>query len=141
MLSLLYLGVKAQQYIFSSSRMSLDKKTLLKTRLNPGLNLTIFRGTVPIWQCVLRILAISSLNSPERHFFFSFYSHRKRLRGRAWSETMLIDGLLPTQARFRSNISPMVYYLHLPNLVSASWSWRISSGTGANQTRRNIFNG
>ena len=47
MLSLLYLGVKAQQYIFSSSRMSLDKKTLLKTRLNPGLNLTIFRGTGP----------------------------------------------------------------------------------------------
>ena len=47
MLSLLYLGVKAHQYIFSSSRMSLDKKTLLKTRLNPGLNLTIFRGTGP----------------------------------------------------------------------------------------------
>ena len=47
-----YLGVKAQQYFFSSSCMSLDKKTLLKTRLNPGLNLTIFWGTGPwsSWQ-------------------------------------------------------------------------------------------
>ena len=47
-----YLGVKAQQYFFSSSCMSLDKKTLLKTWLNPGLNLTIFWGTGPwsSWQ-------------------------------------------------------------------------------------------
>ena len=45
MLSLLYLGVKAGQYFVSSSRMFLDKKTLLQIWLNPGLNLTIFRGT------------------------------------------------------------------------------------------------
>ena len=47
MLSLLYLGVKAQQYFFSLSCMSLEKKTFLKTKLNPGLNVTIFRGTGP----------------------------------------------------------------------------------------------
>ena len=39
--------VKAQQYFVSSSYMFLDKKTLLKMWLNPGLNLTIFRGTEP----------------------------------------------------------------------------------------------
>ena len=37
----------AQQYFFSSSCMFLDKKTFLKTRLNPGLNLSIFWGTGP----------------------------------------------------------------------------------------------
>ena len=47
MLSFLFFEVKAQQYFVSSSCMFLDKKTLLKTWLNPGLNLTIFRGTGP----------------------------------------------------------------------------------------------
>ena len=47
MLSLLYLGSKAEQYFVSLSCMFLDKKTLLKIGLNPGLNLTIFRGTEP----------------------------------------------------------------------------------------------
>ena len=46
MLSLLHLGVKAQQYFVSSSCTFLDEKTLLKIWLNPGLNLTIFRGTL-----------------------------------------------------------------------------------------------
>ena len=45
MLSLLYLGVKAGQYFVSSSHMFLDKKTLLQIWHNPGLKLTIFRGT------------------------------------------------------------------------------------------------
>ena len=45
-LSLLYLGVKAQQHFVSSSCTFLDEKTLLKTWLNPGLNLTIFQGTL-----------------------------------------------------------------------------------------------
>ena len=44
-MSLPYLRVKAKQYVVSSSRMFLDKKTLLKIWLNPGLNLTTFRGT------------------------------------------------------------------------------------------------
>ena len=44
---LLYLREKAQQYFVSSSCMFLDKKTLLKGKLNPGLNLIIFRGTRP----------------------------------------------------------------------------------------------
>ena len=44
-LSFLFFGVKAQQYFVSSSYMFGDRKTLLKLRLNPGLNLTIFRGT------------------------------------------------------------------------------------------------
>ena len=35
MLSLLYVGVKAQQYFVSSSYMFLDTKTLLKIWLNP----------------------------------------------------------------------------------------------------------
>ena len=45
MLSSLNLGVKTQKYFVSSSNTLLDKKTLLKSWLNPGLRLTIFRGT------------------------------------------------------------------------------------------------
>ena len=44
-LSFLYLGVKAQPYFVSLSDMFIDKKTLLKIWLNPGLNLNIFLGT------------------------------------------------------------------------------------------------
>ena len=47
MLSSLYLVVNAQQYFVTSSCMFLDEKTVLKIWLNPGLNLTIFRGTGP----------------------------------------------------------------------------------------------
>ena len=47
MLSSLNLGLKTQQYFVSSSDMFLDKKTLLEIWLNPGLNLTTFRGTGP----------------------------------------------------------------------------------------------
>ena len=36
MLSLLYLGEKAEQYFVSLSCMLLDKKTLLKIELGPG---------------------------------------------------------------------------------------------------------
>ena len=36
---------KGSTYFASSSRMFLDKKTLLQISLNPGLKLTIFRGT------------------------------------------------------------------------------------------------
>ena len=39
------LEVKAQLYFVSSSYMLLHKKTLFKIWLNPGLNVTIFRGT------------------------------------------------------------------------------------------------
>ena len=46
-LSSLNLEVKTPQYFVSSSDLFLDKKTLLKIRVNPGLNLTIFRGTGP----------------------------------------------------------------------------------------------
>ena len=38
MLSLLYLAVKAKQYFVCSRCISLDKKTLLKIWLNPGLS-------------------------------------------------------------------------------------------------------
>ena len=41
------ISVKAQQHFTSSNCMFLGKKTLLKIWLNPGLNLTIFRGTEP----------------------------------------------------------------------------------------------
>ena len=47
MLSFLFFEVKTQQYFVSSSNMFLDKKTLLKIWLNPGLNLIIFQGTGP----------------------------------------------------------------------------------------------
>ena len=47
MLSFLFFESKAQQYFVSSSYTFLNKKTLLKIWLNPGLNLTIFRGTRP----------------------------------------------------------------------------------------------
>ena len=45
MLSLLFLRVKAQRYFVTSSCLFLDEKTVLEIWLNPGLNLTIFRGT------------------------------------------------------------------------------------------------
>ena len=47
MSSLLYFGVKVEQYFVSSSCIFLDIKTLLKVWLNPGLMLTISRGTGP----------------------------------------------------------------------------------------------
>ena len=46
-LSSLSLEVKALQYFVSSSDLLLDKKTLVKIWLNPGLNLTIFGGAWP----------------------------------------------------------------------------------------------
>ena len=46
-LLLLYLVIKTKQYIVTSSCMFLDEKTMLEIWLNPGLNLTIFRGTGP----------------------------------------------------------------------------------------------
>ena len=46
MLSSLNLAVKTQKVV-SLSNMFLEKKTLLKIWLNPGFNLTIFRGTGP----------------------------------------------------------------------------------------------
>ena len=42
MLLLLYLVVKTEQYIVTSSCRFLDEKTMLEIWLNPGLNLTIF---------------------------------------------------------------------------------------------------
>ena len=42
-----FIEVKAQQYFVISRYMFLDKNTLLKIWLNPGLNLTKFRGTGP----------------------------------------------------------------------------------------------
>ena len=48
-LSFLLSEVKAQQYFVSSRYMFLDKNTLLKIWLNPGLNLTMFRGMGPRW--------------------------------------------------------------------------------------------
>ena len=48
-LSFLLFEVKAQQYFVSSRYMFLGKNTLLKIWLNPGLNLTMFRGMGPRW--------------------------------------------------------------------------------------------
>ena len=49
MLSLLYLVVEAQQNFVTSSCMFLDENTVLEISLNPGLNLTIFRGNGPMF--------------------------------------------------------------------------------------------
>ena len=45
MLSFLYLVLKAQQQFVTLSCIFLDEKTMLEIWLNPGLNLTTFRGT------------------------------------------------------------------------------------------------
>ena len=63
--SLIFLGVKAQQCFVSSRCMFLEKKTLLKIWLNPGLNLIIFRGTGPRF-----------LN--QRHLWRSYCKKRER---------------------------------------------------------------
>ena len=47
MLSLLYLRVKALQCFASLSYMFLDKKTVLKFRLNLRVNITIFQEAGP----------------------------------------------------------------------------------------------
>ena len=47
MLTFPFLKVEAQQCFVSSGCMFLGKKALLKIWINPGLNLTIFRGTGP----------------------------------------------------------------------------------------------
>ena len=47
MLSLLYLGVKAQQHFLSSCCVFSDEKTLLKIWVNPGLNLRSFEELGP----------------------------------------------------------------------------------------------
>ena len=55
MLSLLYLGVHAEQYVFCQLELHVlrqEKLSILKIWLNPGLNLTIFRGTRP-WMLLL----------------------------------------------------------------------------------------
>ena len=51
--------MKAQQYFVSLSCVFLDKKTLIKIFLNPGLNLTIFQGTRCRSIIFLRILQIT----------------------------------------------------------------------------------
>ena len=43
----MFLMVKTHQYFIASNCMFLDEKTVFKIWLNPGLNLTIFRGTGP----------------------------------------------------------------------------------------------
>ena len=59
MLLLLYLAVKAQLYFVHSSYTFVDKKTVLNIWLNPGLNLTIFRGTGP-WHLFIHLNAFFS---------------------------------------------------------------------------------
>ena len=57
-LSSLNFRVKTQKYFVSSSDMFLDRKTLLEIWLNPGLNLTIFRGTGPMTCIFLSLLSL-----------------------------------------------------------------------------------
>ena len=77
MLSSLNLGVKKQKYFLSSSNMLLDKKTVLKIWLNPGLNLAIVRGTGP-----------RSLKE-KTYFLYQRKSNEEILKGLASEETSL----------------------------------------------------
>ena len=81
MLSLLYLVVKAQQHFVTSSCMFLDEKTVLEIWLNPGLNLTIFRGTGPrTWSTTLvKTFLRAALDSRNR---FEQITHRYFYRAR-----------------------------------------------------------
>ena len=73
MLSLLYLWVKAQQSFVSSSCMFWAKKTLFKIWLNPGLNLTTFRGTGPrhLFNCDYIRLCIPRIEAQRPAFSLS----------------------------------------------------------------------
>ena len=69
MLSSLNLRVKTQKYFVSWSNMFLDKKTLLKIWLNPGLNLTIFGGTGPRWfRQAAHFSTINTINKPALNY-------------------------------------------------------------------------
>ena len=74
MLSSLSLGVKARKYFVSSSDIFLDKKTLLKIWLNPGLNLTIFRGTRPRSSncCVCEMKHATGMETCTKIYFFVY---------------------------------------------------------------------
>ena len=41
--------------------------------------------------------------------------------------------------RIKYTIESMVFYSHLPNMVSAGWLWRISREIGADRRQRSIF--
>lgn len=64
-------------------------------------------------------------------FFFSSLQN-KQLGSHAWKWGLAIYIIIYT-------INLMVYCSHLPHMVCASWLWRISRGTGANQKRRFFF--
>ena len=65
MLSFLFFKVKAQQYFVSSSYTFFYKKALRKIWLNPGLNLTIFRGTGP-WVLNLNFMGLERMGHPSK---------------------------------------------------------------------------
>ena len=72
MLSLLYLGVKAQQYFVSSSCMFLDKKTLLKVWLNlvwVKLNRLSRNRALAVLYRRVTDNSLSSLTSDDLNFF------------------------------------------------------------------------
>ena len=73
MSSLLYFGVKVEQYFVSSSCIFLDIKTLLKVWLNPGLMLTISRGTGP-WP-LRNYVIITSIRTPTKKIFLKSISN------------------------------------------------------------------
>ena len=69
MLLLLYLVVKTEQYIVTSSCRFLDEKTMLEIWLNPWLNLTIFRGTGPdLWSSLLSTRKVTYSSRGEKRW-------------------------------------------------------------------------
>ena len=92
-------------------------------------------------ECLVRNLAISSLDSRKRNFFSSLVN--KRLGGRTlkrdWSMVYSPSASFPGKYFHRSTSSPFQYTIdcsRLPNLVNAGWLWRISWGLWANHKQQ-----
>ena len=90
---------------------------------------------------LVRILAISSLDSRERNFLSPLVN--KRLGGRTlkrdWSMVYSPSASFPGKYIHRSTSSPFQYTIdcsHLPNLVNAGWLSRISWGLWANHKQQ-----
>ena len=75
---LLYLRVKAQQYLFNSLCMFLDKETWLKIWLNLALKVTIFQGAGP-WHFSRFTVVDKSMHQAARGGERFYHSKRMRM--------------------------------------------------------------
>ena len=77
--------------------MFLDKKTMLKVGLNPGLNLTIFRGTG--WKLLMWNPESSGLRNPESKFHWQ--SRIWNPKPMAWNLDFRLQYWIPLHERIR----------------------------------------